>query len=157
MLRRGRTGLYKRILIPTDGSRCSEIGVRYGLRLAKHAGARVILIHVLEPLPTVTHAGYPAYVTTERDAEEGRKVGEQALARAQRLAQRSRVPAEVRLAGPASPAEAIAEVAEKVRCDLIVMASHGRSGVRRIVLGSVTEGVLRSTRRSLLVVRCPEE
>jgi nucleotide-binding universal stress UspA family protein len=83
-----------------------------------------------------------------------RRIGSDALKSAQRAAARARVAAEVVLAGPVAPAPAIVRVAERRRCDLIVMASHGRGGLQRVVLGSVTEGVLRRTRRPLLVIRC---
>ncbi len=64
------------------------------------------------------------------------------------------VTADVRLVGPGDASDLIAGAADREECDLIVMGSHGRSGLRRRVLGSVTEGVLRKTTKTLLVVRC---
>lgn len=155
--------MYKRILVPTDGSACSEQGIRHSLRLAKRVGAEMVFLHVIEPLPaaltTATpSAGFPGLGLYVDDYfGDLRQVGRTALDAAAGLARRAGVRSRTELVGPAHPAEAIVSVAEKKRCDLIVMGSHGRSGLTRFVLGSVTEGVLRRTTKALLVVHCTEK
>lgn len=146
--------MYKRILIATDGSPCGEVGVRHGVRLARLTGAEVIFIHVLEAVSPPVHAGIPAEIDFEEHLEAARQMGSSALEAAQRLARDAGVLARARLVGPADPAESIVEVSEEEACDLIVMGSHGRSGLRRLILGSVTEGVLRRIATALLVVPC---
>src|SRR3972149_302663 len=149
--------MYRRILVPTDGSPCSDQGVRHALRLAKRVHGEVVFLHVLEPLLPVTHAGYPAFAARAEDQDAHKRVGAQALARAESLARKVKVRSRSRLVGPAGPEETIVQIAAGGRFALIVMGSHGRRGVRRLVLGSVTEGVLRGTTKPLLVVHCAEE
>lgn len=149
--------MYTRLLIPTDGSPCSELGIRHGLRLAKLTGAEVILLHVIEPVTPPTHAGIPAVADFETHLETVRRTGSHALAAAERQAREAGVSARVQMTGPSDPAEGIVEVAESESCDLIVMGSHGRSGLRRLILGSVTESVLRKITRTLLIVHCSGE
>jgi nucleotide-binding universal stress UspA family protein len=149
--------MYSHILITTDGSHCSEQGIRHGLQLARIVGARVVILHVLEAVAPPVHAGIPAAESFEEDIEERQKAAGLALESARRLAQDLGVAVETRLEGPSPVVETVAALAEREGFDLIVMGSHGRSGFRRLVLGSVTEGVLRHTTRPLLVVRCAGE
>jgi nucleotide-binding universal stress UspA family protein len=130
--------MYHRILIPTDGSRCSEIAVRHGLELAKALGARVTFLYALED-PVAT-------VYTIREAER-------ALGQAQQAADTLGVPAETALAERQDPVRAILDA--EAAHDLIVMGTHGRRGVSRLVFGSVAEGVLRQAERPCLLIRDP--
>lgn len=141
--------MYKSLLLPTDGSEAAELGVREGLGLAKALGARVAFLYVLEPLGPRLLLGpetLPYYRTLVEDL---RKAGLEALDRATRLAEELGVPFEAHLL-EGRAAEAILKEAEKH--DLLVMATHGRTGLDAVLLGSVTQEVVRRSPKPVLVV-----
>jgi nucleotide-binding universal stress UspA family protein len=147
--------MYKRILMPTDGSDCSEEAISHGLELAKALGAEVTFLYVLDPLPPAISAeaySYAAYA--ESLLEDLRKAAQDALERGLARAAEAGVMAHSKLKERTRPADGI--VATLGDYDLVVMGSHGRSGVGRLLLGSVTEGVIRRSERPVLVVRCAE-
>jgi len=146
--------MYQHILISTDGSEVAQKGLDHGLELAKSLGAKVTIITVTERLPvysgmdgglgTLTYVGYDTY-----QKEAAAKV----LADAQAAAARMGVLAETVLLENAIPAEAIVETAKARDCSLIAIASHGRRGFGRLVLGSVTSEVLAHSPIPVLVIR----
>ena len=127
--------MYRHILIPTDGSALAERGVAHGLALAKSVGAKVSVINVVEPLFAVT--GDFASV----------------LDGAAKAAKEAGVSCETIQLENVPPHQAIIATAEDKGCDLIVMSSHGLSGLSAIVLGSVTNKVLTHTKVPVLVVQ----
>ena len=146
--------MYKHILISTDGSEVARKGVDHGLSLAKSVGAKVTIVMVTERFPMYGGSEWipgptemAAYETAQKDAAT--KVLDAVKAAADRLGvlvQAVHVP-------EAQPAEAIVATAKDRGCDLIVMASHGRRGLRRLLLGSQTSEVLVSSEVPVLVVR----
>lgn len=146
--------MYKHILISTDGSDVAQKGVEQGLALAKGIGARVTLITVSESFPIYATAG-AGWVTTEMANydEIQKEHAERILANAKEAAGKSGVTAETLYVPNASPAEAIIETAKDRGCDLIAMASHGRRGIGRLLLGSQTSEVLSHAPVPVLVVR----
>jgi len=156
--------LYRHILISTDGSEVAQKGVDHGLSLAKALGARVTLLTVSERLPAyaaldggLSQMVYDEYVASQKEAAD--KILADAGAAARRLGVAAE-PVYVETALPAEailetalPAEAILETAEARGCSLITMASHGRRGLGRLVLGSVTAEVLARSPVPVLVVR----
>lgn len=145
--------MYKHILIPTDGSACSEYAIRHGLELARTLQADVTLLYVLHN-PVAPILAEPMSVAYGYAlVEDLEKAAHQALAQAQQLAQDVGVKAQTSLIEGDAPTEAILKAAEDH--DLIVMGPQGRSGMNRLILGSITERVLRQTRKPLLVVHCP--
>lgn len=149
--------MYKLILIPTDGSEFAQKGVNHGLNLAKSVGAKVTIVTVTEPLPiyagAAAVAGWapPPMDTVEYEASQT-QAAEKTLADARIAADRLGVDAETVHIPQAHPAEAIVEVANSRHCSLIVVASHGRRGLRRLLLGSQTSEVLSSSSVPVLVV-----
>ena len=142
--------MYQHILIPTDGSELAEHGVAHGLALAKFLGAKVSIIFVVEPFPEITGR----YLETLARYVELRK--EQAtseLDRAAKAAKDAGVPCETIQVENSQPHQGIIAAAEDKGCDLIVMSSHGLSGLSAIVLGSVTNKVLTHTKVPVLVVQ----
>lgn len=149
--------MYKHILISTDGSEVAQRGVDHGLTLAKALGAQVTILTVTERLPiyadglTGVYAISPAvlaeYSTGQNEAAAA------VLAAAKQAADRMGVPAQILHLPDAQPAEAIIETAKGRQCSLIAMASHGRRGLGRLVLGSVTSEVLARSPVPVLVVR----
>ncbi len=127
--------MYRHILIPTDGSELAEHGVAHGLALAKSVGARVSVINVVEPLFAVT--GDFASV----------------LDRAANAAKEAGVSCETIQVENVPPHQAIIAAAEGKGCNLIVMSTHGLSGLSMHLLGSVTNKVLTYTKTPVLVCR----
>jgi nucleotide-binding universal stress UspA family protein len=144
--------MFDRILIPLDGSPCSAEALEQGLQLARHLGAQVRFLHSLEPPPYVPYAapdGVPYYLEYLKNARE---IGNGILREAQQRADVLDVVSDTRLVENKHPVDAIVEAAYE--CDLVVIGTHGRRGLDRFFLGSVTEGVLRRAEKPHFVVRC---
>ncbi len=148
--------MYKRILIATDGSELALDGVEQGVALAAALKAEVAIMTVTEPLADGFYdpPGWPAlYASLEeyRNSREG--AAQERLAPALEIAQRAGVPASTHHVPDRYAAEGIVETAEVQGADLIVMASHGRRGLGRLLLGSQTQQVLTHSKIPVLVVR----
>lgn len=147
--------MFKHILLPTDGSRLSNRAVKQGIDLAKTMRARITALHVLPEFKMMVDEGITMLSPTlkKRFEEEGRKRAEEMLQNiaAQAKAQGVRC-ATLCVAGD-SPYEQILGVARKEKCDLILMASHGRRGLSSLLLGSETSKVLLHSKIPVLVVR----
>lgn len=147
--------MYKNILIPTDGSPLSHQAIKAAVELAKATGAKVTGLFVA-PTPTpLVYAGiFPVgYMPPEEHAEMIERAAAQNLDVVEKEAADVGVPCEcVSITGD-FPADAILQVADKHKCDLIFMASHGRTGVSAILLGSETQKVLAHSRIPVLVHR----
>jgi nucleotide-binding universal stress UspA family protein len=147
---------YRRILVAVDGSAASAKGLREALRLAKAEGARLFILHVVDEYPAFAAldgmmAGAPGADLVPALREGGKRV----LAKAQAVAAKQNVKAKAilreMLSGPA--AYPIVREARKLGADLIVLGTHGRRGVRRLVLGSDAEQIVRTAPVPVLLVR----
>lgn len=145
--------MYKHILIATDGSDIAQKAVTQGLALAKPLGARVTAVYVTEPWVAVA-PGEVAMAFPVKEYEDS------VVANAARIL--SAVEQEAKAAGvPCStlhvkdqfPAEGIIDAAEKQGCDLVVMSSHGRRGLMRMLLGSQATKVLTGSTIPVLICR----
>lgn len=149
--------MYKHILISTDGSELSHKGVVQGVGLAKSLGAKATVITVTERFPIYSSGVAYDYAISEdslAEYEEGQKGAAAAiLASATAAAEQAGISIDTLHAPDAQVAEAIIAAAEARGCDLIVMASHGRRGLGRLMLGSKTSEVLTHTQIPVLVVR----
>jgi nucleotide-binding universal stress UspA family protein len=150
--------MYKHILISTDGSEVAQKGVDHGLSLAKSLKARVTIIMVTDGFPNHSHAGVAAAwvpVPSEMAQYEAaqKEIAQKVLAAVEAAAKKLGVPADTVHIPKGYPAEAIVELAKARDCSLIVMASHGRRGLRKLVLGSQTSEVLAHSPVPVLVVR----
>ncbi|GAA5335778.1 MULTISPECIES: universal stress protein [Thermus] len=141
--------MYKSLLLPTDGSEAAEVGLKEGLRLAKALGARVSFLHALEPLGPRLLLGPENLPYYQALLEDLRRAGLKALDQATRLAEEMGVPFAAHLL-EGRAAEVILK--EAAHHDLIVMGSHGRTGLDRALLGSVTLEVVRKSPKPVLVV-----
>ena len=143
--------MYSHILISTDGSEVAQRGVEHGLALAKGFDAQVTVVTVTERLPA--YAGFESgLAAVNYDAGQKEAAGK-VLDTAREAARRMGVKADTVLIENAVPAEAIIETAKTRDCSLIAMASHGRRGLGRLFLGSVTSEVLANSPVPVLVVR----
>jgi nucleotide-binding universal stress UspA family protein len=145
--------MFKSILIPTDGSQLSDIAIAKGIALAKSLDAKVVGFYAIPPYHYV--ALEPEMLADTREAYESdaKKHAEQYLAKIETAAKEAGVRCECFHDMEDHPYEAIIRAAEKSGCDLIAMASHGRRGLRGILLGSETNLVLTHTRIAVLVFR----
>ncbi len=140
--------MYRHILIPTDGSQPAERGVAHGLTLAKSLGAKVSVIFVMEPFSEMTGRFLEAVA---RYAELRKEQATSELNRAADAAKEAGVSCETIQVENAQPHQAIIEAAQDKGCDLIVMSSHGRSGLSKLLIGSVTNKVLTHAKTPVLV------
>ena len=149
--------MYGNILLSTDGSDVASKGVRHGFSLAKALNAKVTVITVTEPLPIDYGSGHaPGWIPSQEefdsfDAACKARAGE-VLDEARAMAKQIGVSAEFLHVPNAHPATAIIETAKSGGFDLIVMASHGRRGLRKLLLGSQTSEVLVDGSVPVLVV-----
>lgn len=126
--------LYRRILAPVDFSPPSLLAVQAAMTFAAHFGAELDIIHVLVPVDTE--------ITQARASLEALEIGDDRRVRVSR-----------RVIRAASPVLGILEVAEEIRADLIVVGTHGASGLRHVLLGSVAEKLVNLATCPVLTVR----
>ena len=147
--------MFKHILIPTDGSALSAKAVAAGIALAKESGARITGYHVLEAVPARLYA-YPYRGEEEAIAEFEERRQEAArkhVAEIARDARKQGVPFEPVVQTARTPYEGIVKAAQERSCDLILMSSHGRRGLARLAIGSVTDKVIQMSKVPVLVYR----
>jgi nucleotide-binding universal stress UspA family protein len=149
--------MFTNILIATDGSEVSGKGVTAGLDLAKATGARVTVITVSEPFPTFDLASSVG-VGVDQKAMEAydancRQAADAILSAAKEAAGAAGVACETLYVENNTPARAILDAAKFRSADLIVLASHGRHGLERFLLGSQAQRVVQNAETSVLVVR----
>ena len=147
--------MYKRILIATDGSPLSDKAVEHGLALAALSGATVVALKVVPRYPrSYFEGGMPVDANDVKRIETQWGNAAQAMVdgvKAQGSAQGVTVKAIV--AKSDLVAEAVISAAKKHKCDMIVMGSHGRKGIKRLLLGSETQHVLTHSHIPVLVLR----
>jgi len=148
--------MYRKILIATDGSEAARKAIAAGMELALLGDATVVGVHVRQPASVVAFGEASLMVPPEIEAELTRQLKEESrrlLAAVESEAREADLRCESVDVQDDSPAEAILRVAREHACDLIVMASHGRKGLSRVLLGSETSKVLARADRAVLVVR----
>ncbi len=150
--------MYQRILVPVDGSPTSERGLQEAIRLALLTHASLRLIHVIDEMSFmlgIDAYGYAAGELLDLLRKDGTEILQQASAtvRAQGVSVDSVLYENL----DKTVQQRIIAEAEMWKADLIVIGTHGRRGVRRLVLGSSAEGVLRTSPVPVLLVRAPEE
>lgn len=139
----------EKILFPTDFSTCSDAAFDTAVSLARDTGAKLLIVHVEEP--TVAYGGGIAYYgVPDPGIEEQRRMLEKL------------VPADARVAHEhhlisGAPADAIVRFAQQEGVDLIVISTHGRTGLRRALMGSVSEAVVRQAHCPVLTLRQAEQ
>jgi len=145
--------LYDRILVPTDGSDEGKRAVAHALDLASVHGAAV---HALYVVDTASYAGMPMESSWEGVSDLLRNDAKKAVAEVESLAAETDLGVETAVA-EGSPSKEIIRYAEANGCDLIVMGTHGRGGIDRLLLGSVAEKVVRGSSVPVLTVRLDGE
>ena len=148
--------MFKHILLPTDGSKLSDRAVQRGIEFAKAVKAKATAVHAVPEFRMIVEEGFISPMSAElknrfeRDSQEHAK---KMLAKVQKAAKAAGVKCETVALVSDFPYQQIIETAKKKKCDLIVMASHGRKGLSSLLLGSETAKVLTHSKVPVLVVR----
>jgi len=144
--------MYKRILVPIDGSSTSDRALQEAIRLIDAQPVQLRLVHVIDDLQFLDAEGYVDYAELR---ELTRKIGQRALDKAEEIARQADITVESALleANGERIAQVIDAEAESWSADLIVIGTHGRSGFNHLLFGSVAEGVVRGASVPVLLVR----
>jgi len=146
--------MFKRILMATDGSEASDHAARIAVDLARLHGASLTALYVVDPYPflgmgEVNPLGFDAYMAAARDqaAQAHARILEACKAGG------ADVPVEMRVVEDVAVLEGILRTAREQQCDLVVIGSHGRTGLARVMLGSVAAKVVAQSPVPVLVAR----
>jgi nucleotide-binding universal stress UspA family protein len=144
--------MFKKILVPTDGSELARKAADTAAQLAKSQGAQIVGVYVIDPFPYIG-IGDASAVGLQAYLAEAKSVAGQALEGIAAVCKAEGVP----FAGDTIERnvvyEGVIETADAEGCDLIVMASHGRQGVKALILGSVAQKVLTHAKVPVLIVK----
>ncbi len=145
---------YRKIMVPVDGSATSNLGLREGIRLAKEQGASILLVHVVDQHYVVT-SGMEAGMFVDDLFDSLRAAGRDIIKKAEAVVKKQGLAVKSvmleTLTGPA--ADGIVREAKRARADVIVIGTHGRRGVRRLLMGSDAEQVVRLSPVPVLLIR----
>jgi len=147
--------MYRKMLVATDGSTLSKKAVRSAIDLAAATGAKLVALHVVPRYPVSYFEGGMSISTQEvaRTEKAWADKGQAVVDEACGLAQAAGVEAKGVVLRSDMVAESIVATARKHKCDMITMASHGRKGIKRLLLGSETQHVLTQTGLPVLILR----
>lgn len=148
--------MFRKLLIPTDGSALSEKSSQAALAFASATGASVVGLSVAQLYPFMLMPEAGAMVDLSAYEEIQDKTAQQAMQKLQAMAKAAGVACEVLSTRGVHPYEEIIATAESKGCDLIWMASHGRKGLDKLLLGSETQRVLAHAHIPVLVYRDPD-
>lgn len=150
-------GMYKHILVPTDGSKLSAKGIRAGVELARSMKAKVTGVYVIPPYAPPIYGEAALYYVPGMSPGEYenacRTAARKALQALQQEARKAGVACTTRVVSDTRPHAGILRAARAAKCDAIAMASHGRSAVGGLLLGSQTARILERSRLPVLVAR----
>ena len=147
--------MYKRILLATDGSKLSQKAVDHALGLADLTGAEVVALKIVPRYPQTYFEGGVALAAAEiaRIEKQWQAEAMETVNAVKALGLKREVKVKPVTAKGDLVAEAVIATAKRQKCDLIVMASHGRRGIKRLLLGSETQQVLTHSHIPVLVLR----
>ena len=145
--------MFKHILISTDGSRVSNKAAKAGIALASALGAKVTAYCAIEPLQPLYVEGYVDQRMIEAIEDRARKTAQKLVTAIGKVAKSAGVPFASLVTQPNTAYEGIIAAAKKRKCDAIFMASHGRRGLSRLIMGSVTQKVLTHSKIPVVVYR----
>ncbi len=145
--------MYTHILIATDGSAVGDKAIAQGLEVAKKFGAKTTIIKVTEMWSALDVAGRDALSKIEVYEKAAGEAAQEILKKAKASADKAGVPCVTIHVPDRAPADGIIGMAEAQHCDLIVMGSHGRRGINKLLLGSQAQNVLAHTQKPVLIAR----
>jgi len=145
--------MFKHILVPTDGSKLSEKALKRAVQLAKQSKAKLTALHVIPKFHTFAYQADMIALTAKEYETSSTERARQYLRFAERVATSVGVTCEAAHAFNDQPFQEIIKTAQEKKCDLILMASHGRRGIEGFLLGSETQKVLTHSKVPVLVYR----
>lgn len=147
--------MFKNILVPTDGSPLSRKAAQQAARIAKSLDAKLTAFHVAPAYRYNVYADYipPDFEPPKDYAARVKKIAERHLASITKIAEKEGVRCDAAYTTSDFPADAIIKAAKKYGCDAIAMATHGRSGLAKMLLGSETTKVLTHGKLPVLVLK----
>jgi nucleotide-binding universal stress UspA family protein len=145
--------MFKTILVPTDGSELADKAVHAAVEFAKSNHGKIIGLAVAEPYP-YSPLAEPAFLPDPAIYDKGvLELAQMHVDKVKAVAEQAGVPCETLASLAVDPANEIVDTAARHGCDIIFMASHGRRGIQRLILGSVTQKVLAQSAVPVLVFR----
>lgn len=144
--------MYKKILVPTDGSEPSQEAVTTAIEIARLASAEIVALSVAEPYPLVSAEAAMA-IDMGLEMEQRERAAQEIVNRVAQAAKTAGVDCRTVTMYSTLPHEAIIQAAAENQCDLIFMGSHGRRGLSRLLAGSVTQNVLAHATIAVMVLR----
>jgi nucleotide-binding universal stress UspA family protein len=147
---------YRKILVPIDGSGWSQRAIPHALDIARSNNAEIILLHVFSP-PTQPYTADIELAGQTGAVDDMREWVTQYLAGVKAEVRDQNVAVQTRLMESRDVARAICQVIERENIDLVVMSTHGRTGVARLVFGSVARSVMERSDTPVLLIRPDKE
>lgn len=144
--------MFKKILVPTDGSQLAHKAAEFAAELAKIHGAKVVGLYVIDPFPYIG-IGDASAVGLQAYLAEAQVAARQALDDIRKSCETHEVPFDGDTIERNVTYEGILDTAQAEECDLIVMGSHGRKGMQALILGSVAQKVLTFSQMPVLIVK----
>ena len=146
--------MFKHVLISTDGSPASNKAAKAGISLAKALGAKVTAYYAIEPMQPIYVEDYGLdQKVIEGIEDSARQSGQKYVDAIGKMAKSAGVPFASVVTKAITPYEGIIDAAKKRKCDVIFMASHGRHGLSKLIMGSVTQKVLTHSNTPVVVYR----
>ncbi len=145
--------MFTTILVPTDGSELSGKAITHAIDYAQHTHAKIIGISVAEPYPSSPLVESAMAIDPTFYEDNVRELAKQYVAKIEEAAKTAGVTCETVIVLAFKPDEEILKAAKQYNCDAIFMASHGRGGIGRLLLGSKTQRVLTNSTIPVLVLR----
>jgi len=145
--------MFKSILLPIDGSELSEKATATAIQFAQLNHARIVAVTVIQPMPLAPLSDGSVVVDAGQFATEMQEAARGHIDRVAAAASAAGIPFEGLISMSSSPSDEIVEASKKYNCDIILMASHGRTGLEKFLLGSETQKVLSHTTLPVMVLR----
>lgn len=145
--------MFSKILVASDGSAHSDKAVRAAVELAQQVAGQLVAISVAEPYPFPPISESPYYGGSEAYERRALQVAQEHVDRIAAAAAAARVPCETVVVHGINPHEEIVSAAERLSCDAIVMATHGRKGLNKLFAGSETQKVIAHSPVPVIVIR----
>jgi nucleotide-binding universal stress UspA family protein len=145
--------MYKTILVPTDGSALSDKAIRTAVEFAQLTGARLVGVSVAEPYPYSPMSEGAITIDASAYQEKMTDIAKLNVQKIADAASAANVICETHVRQSFSPYEDIIDVANLQGCDIVIMASHGRTGLNKLFLGSETQKVMAHSMLPVLVIR----
>jgi nucleotide-binding universal stress UspA family protein len=145
--------MFKTILVPTDGSALSDKAIRTAVEFAQLNGARLVGLSVAEPFPYSPMSEGAITIDASAYQEQMLELARLNVKKVADAASAANVRCETHVRQSFSPYEEIIDIANLQGCDIVIMASHGRTGLNKLFLGSETQKVLAHSSLPVLVIR----